>query len=344
MNVAAQVSAAQRAAGGKFDPIMLEVIRSLLIAIMDEAEINLSRTAFSPIVYEVKDYCIGLLDKTGRTIAQSRGSVPTFMADLGDPVADGLEIYGPDGIDPGDVLIMNYSDVCGQHLNNIVIYVPVHHDGELIGFVASRAHWTDVGGKISGSVCTDSTEIFQEGIQLRTLKVYKRGEPDPEIMRVIRHNVRYPDQCFGDMEAQIAACELGRRRYLALVQKYGFGLVQECIQAIWDQCEAITRERIRGLPDGTYVGESFLDSDGVDMDKTLPLKIKVIVDGDNIIVDYSELAPQTQGPMNAGCSGGVSAAKVAIKSALMPSVAPNDGTFRPISVILPPGTIMSAKD
>ena len=344
MNVAAQVSAAQRAAGGKFDPIMLEVIRSLLIAIMDEAEINLSRTAFSPIVYEVKDYCIGLLDKTGRTIAQSRGSVPTFMADLGDSVADGLEIYGPDGIHPGDVLIMNYSDVCGQHLNNIVIYVPIHHESELIGFVASRAHWTDVGGKISGSVCTDSTEIFQEGIQLRTLKVYKRGEPDPEIMRVIRHNVRYPDQCFGDMEAQIAACELGRRRYLALVQKYGFGLVQECIQAIWDQCEAITRERIRGLPDGTYVGESFLDSDGVDMDKTLPLKIKVIVDGDNIIVDYSELAPQTPGPMNAGCSGGVSAAKVAIKSALMPSVAPNDGTFRPISVILPPGTIMSAQN
>jgi N-methylhydantoinase B len=344
MNVAAQVDAPQRAAGGKFDPIMLEVIRSLLIAIMDESEINLSRTAFSPIVYEVKDYCIGLLDETGRTIAQSRGSVPTFMADLGDSVADGLEIYGLDSIHPGDVLITNYSDVCGQHLNNIVIYVPIHHEGELIGFVASRAHWTDVGGKISGSVCTDSTEIFQEGIQLRTLKVYKRGEPDPEIMRVIRHNVRYPDQCFGDMEAQIAACELGRRRYLALVQKYGFGFVQECIQAIWDQCEAIARERIRSLPDGTYVGESFLDSDGVDMDKTLPLKIKVIVKGDNIVVDYSELAPQTPGPMNAGYSAGVSAAKVAIKSALMPSLAPNDGTFRPISVVLPPGTIMSAQN
>jgi N-methylhydantoinase B len=344
MNVAVRPGAPARAAGAKFDPIMLEVIRSLLVAIMDEAEINLSRTAFSPIVYEVKDYCIGLLDKTGRTIAQSRGSVPTFMADLGDPVADGLEIYGPDGIHPGDVLIMNYSDVCGQHLNNIVIYVPVHHDDNLIGFVASRAHWTDVGGKISGSVCTDTTEIFQEGIQLRTLKVYKRGEPDPEIMRVIRHNVRYPDQCFGDMDAQIAACELGRRRYLALVQKYGLNLVQECIQAIWDQCEAIARDRIRNLPDGVYVGEAFLDSDGVDMEKTLPIKIKVIVDGDAITVDYSELAPQTPGPMNAGYSGGVSAAKVAIKSALMPTLAPNDGTFRPIKVVLPPGTIMSAQN
>jgi N-methylhydantoinase B len=344
MIVGGQDTKPHGAAADKFDPIMLEVIRSLLIAIMDESEINLSRTAFSPIVYEVKDYCIGLLDETGRTIAQSRGSVPTFMADLGDSVADGLEIYGPDGIHPGDVLIMNYSDVCGQHLNNIVIYVPVHHDDKLIGFVASRAHWTDVGGKISGSVCTDSTEIFQEGLQLRTLKVYKRGQPDPEIMRVIRHNVRYPDQCFGDMDAQIAACELGRRRYLALIQKYGLDLVQGCIRAIWDQCEAIARERIRRLPDGIYVGESFLDSDGVDMDKTLPLKIKVIVKGHNITVDYSELAPQTPGPMNAGYSAGVSAAKVAIKSALMPTLAPNDGTFRPISVVLPPGTIMSAQN
>jgi N-methylhydantoinase B len=181
-------------------------------------------------------------------------------------------------------------------------------------------------------------------VQLRTLKVYKRGESDPEIMRVIRHNVRYPDQCFGDMEAQIAACELGRRRYLALVQKYGLVLVQECIHAIWDQCEAIARERIRSLPDGIYVGESFLDNDGVDLDRTLPLRIKVTVKGDNITVDYSELAPQTPGPMNAGYSAGVSAAKVAIKSALMPSVAPNDGTFRPISVVLPPGTIMSAQN
>ena len=344
MNVALEAAVPHKAATAKFDPIMLEVIRSLLVAIMDECEINLSRTAFSPIVYEVKDYCIGLLDKTGRTIAQSRGSVPTFMADLGDPVTDGLEIYGADGIHPGDVLIMNYSDVCGQHLNNIVIYVPVHHDGELIGFVASRAHWTDVGGKISGSVCTDSTEIFQEGLQLRTLKVYKRGEPDPEIMRVIRHNVRYPDLSFGDMEAQIAACELGRRRYIALLQKYGLVRVEECIHTIWDQSEAIARDRIRSLPDGTYIGESFLDSDGVDMDKTLPLRIKVVVQGETITVDYSELAPQTPGPMNAGYSAGVSAAKVAIKSALMPGLAPNDGTFRPISVILPPGTIMSAKD
>jgi N-methylhydantoinase B len=328
----------------KFDPIMLEVIRSLLVAIMDECEINLSRTAFSPIIYEIKDYCIGLLDREGRTIAQSRGSVPTFCADLGDPVRDGIEIYGYSGIEPGDVLLMNYSEICGQHLNNMVVYLPVHWQGEIVGFVASRAHWTDVGGRVPGSVSTDTTEIFQEGLQIRTVKVYKRGQPDPEILRIIRHNVRYPDQCFGDMEAQLAACELGRQRFVALIEKYGWKLVDDCIHAIWDQCEAVARAQIRALPDGVYIGESFLDDDGVNLGQTIPIKIKVVVEGDTLTIDYSDLAPQTVGPMNAGRSGGMSAAKVAFKSALVPNIAPNEGTFRPVKIILPPGTIMSAVD
>jgi N-methylhydantoinase B len=328
----------------KFDPIMLEVVRNLLIATMDECEINLSRTAFSPIIYEVKDYCIGLLDHEGNTVAQSRGSVPTFMADLGDSVRDGLAIYGADGIQPGDVLLMNYSEVCGQHLNNVVVYLPVHLEGRLIGFMASRAHWSDVGGRVSGSVSTDTTEIFQEGLQLRSIKVYKRGKPDEEILRIIRHNVRLPEASMGDMEAQIAACEIGRQRYIALIQKYGWDTVNGCVHAMWDQCEALMREQIRQIPDGTYVGESFLDDDGVTFDKTIPIRIKVIVHGDSLTVDYSELAPQTPGPMNAGYSAGLSAAKVAIKSAIVPNVPATEGTFRPIKVVLPPGTIMSAVD
>ena len=108
------------------DPVTLEIIRNLTIAILDEGEINLERTAFSPIIYEVKDYCIGLLDRQGRTIAQSRGGIPTFMADLGEPVRDGLEIYGEAGMEPGDILLINYAGVCGQHLNNIVLYMPIH--------------------------------------------------------------------------------------------------------------------------------------------------------------------------------------------------------------------------
>lgn len=338
------VAAKPSVAKAKFDPIMLEVIRSLLVAMMDECEINLSRTAFSPIIYEVKDYCIGLLDKECRTIAQSRGSVPTFMADLGHSVRDGLEIYGENGFQPGDVLLMNFSDICGQHLNNMVVYVPIFLKEKLIGFMASRAHWSDVGGKNPGSWCSDSTEIFQEGIQFRSLKVYKGGKPDPEILRVIKHNVRFPDMSLGDMEAQIAACETGRQRFVALIEKYGWDVVNDCIHAMWAQCDALARAQIRAMPDGVFVGESFLDDDGVTRDKTIPIRISVIVKGDTLTIDYSEMAPQTPGPMNCGFSAGISAAKVAMKSALVPDVAANDGTFRALNVILPPGTLLSAVD
>jgi N-methylhydantoinase B len=324
------------------DPVTLEIIRNLTIAILDEGEINLERTAFSPIIYEVKDYCIGLLDRQGRTIAQSRGGIPTFMADLGEPVRDGLEIYGEAGMEPGDILLINYSGVCGQHLNNIVLYMPIHWQGQLIGFAATRAHWTDVGGRVLGSHATDTTEIYQEGLQLRTVKVYKRGQPDEEILRIIRHNIRFPELSFGDMAAQIAACSLVSERWLAMVKKYGWPVVEASVHAIWDQSEAFVRQQIRGLPDGRYAAESFLDDDGVNPDRTIPIKVAVTIRGDEIEIDFTGIAAQTPGPMNSGRSGGLAAARVAFKSAITPRLPPNEGAFRPLKVVLPEGTVISA--
>ena len=334
--------AAPAAAG--IDPVTLEIVRTLLIALLDEGEINLSRTAFSPIIYEVKDYCIGLLDREGRTIAQSRGGIPTFMADLGEPVRDGIAIYGADGFAPGDVMLMNFSGVCGQHLNNVVIYVPVHWQGELIGFAATRAHWTDVGGRVAGSFPTDTTEIFQEGIQLRSIKIEKAGRRDEELMRVIRHNIRFPELSFGDMEAQIAACTLSARRFSEMIAKYGWDVMQSCIHAIWDQSEAIVRRQIMALPDGRYAAASYLDDDGVDFGRTLPVEVAVIIAGDTLEIDFTGTSAQTRGPMNSGRSGGLAAARVAFKSAIVPNLPPNEGVFRALRVTLPPGTIISATD
>jgi N-methylhydantoinase B len=328
----------------RVDPVTQEIVRNLLIAILDEGEINLSRTAFSPIIYEVKDYCVGLVDREGRTIAQSRGGIPTFMADLGEPVRDGIAIYGLDGFDPGDVLLMNYAAVCGQHLNNVVVYVPVHWKGELIGFAATRAHWTDVGGRVAGSFSTDTTEIFQEGLQLRSIKIHKKGKPDEELMRVIRHNIRFPELSFGDMAAQIAACTLSAQRYHEMVGKYGWDVIESCIHTIWDQSEAFVRKQISALPDGRYSADSFLDDDGVVFDKTLAVAVQVIIDGDEMEIDFTGTARQSRGPMNAGRSGGLAAARVAFKSAVVPNLPPNEGVFRPLRVTLPEGTIISATD
>lgn len=326
------------------DPVTLEIVRNLLIAILDEGEINLSRTAFSPIIYEVKDYCVGLLDRDCNTIAQSRGGITTFMADLGVPVGDGLEIYGPDGFQPGDVLLINYAGICGQHLNNMVLYMPVHHEGELIGFAATRAHWTDIGGRVSGSFSTDTTEIFQEGLQLRSVKVHKAGVPDEEVLRIIRHNIRFPELSFGDMAAQIACCRLIVQRVGELVARYGWPLIQECIRITWDQSEAFVRRQIAELPDGRYEAASFLDDDGVDPDRTLVIRAAVTVRGDELEIDFTGTAGQTPGPVNAGRSGGMAAAKVAFKSAVMPWLPPNEGAFRPLKVVLPEGTVISAVD
>jgi N-methylhydantoinase B len=326
------------------DPIMVSVIRSLMVAIMDECEINLSRTAISPLIYEGKDYCIGLLARNTDTIVQSRGSVPTFMSDLGVPVQDALHLYGEDGIHPGDVFLMNYADICGQHLNNMVLYAPVHLRDRLIGFVATRAHWTDVGGKNPGSASTNATEIFQEGIQFRTVKIIKRGERCPEIQRMVRHNTRYPELVLGDMEAQIAAVELGCRRYLALIERYGWDTIEGCIEDLWDRSEALARERIRAIPDGTYVAEAFLDDDGIDADTIIPLKVAVIIQGDTFTVDFSDFPPQTVGPMNSGGNVAASVARVAFKSAISPEGPATEGTFRPVKVIIPDGTILSAKN
>jgi N-methylhydantoinase B len=326
------------------DPVTQEIVRNLLIAILDEGEINLSRTAFSPIIYEVKDYCIGLLDREGRTIAQSRGGIPTFMADLGEPVRDGIAIYGEDGFEPGDVLLMNYAAVCGQHLNNVVIYMPVHWEGKLIGFAATRAHWTDVGGRVAGSFSTDTTEIFQEGLQLRSIKIHKRGVPDEELMRVIRHNIRFPELSFGDMAAQVAACTLSAQRYHEMITKYGWDVLEACIHTIWDQSEAFVRKQISALPDGRYTADSYLDNDGVDLDKTLEVAVAVIISGDVLEIDFTGTAKQSRGPMNAGRSGGLAAARVAFKSAVVPNLPPNEGVFRALRVTLPEGTIISAVD
>jgi N-methylhydantoinase B len=328
----------------RVDPVTLEIIRNLLIAILDEGEINLSRTAFSPIIYEVKDYCVGLLDAQCQTIAQSRGGITTFMADLGMPVSDGLSIYGENGFERDDVVLMNYSSVCGQHLNNMVLYIPVIHEGKLIAFAATRAHWTDIGGRVSGSFATDTTEIFQEGLQLRSVKVYKAGVPDEEILRVIRHNIRFPELSFGDMAAQIACCKLVVRRLEELIARYGWDLIQECIRMTWDHSEAYVRRQIAELPDGRYEAASFLDDDGVDPDKTLEIRVAVTISGDEIEIDFTGTADQTPGPSNMGRSGGISAAKVAFKSAVFPWLPPNEGAFRPLQVGLPDGTVISAVD
>src|SRR6185503_12469639 len=188
----------------RIDPITLEVVRYSLVAMMDETEANLTRTAFSTIIREYKDYCVGLVTAKGETIAQGRGSIPTFVADLGSPVLDGIDMWGED-INEGDFLINNYAGVGGQHLNNVVMYTPIRWKGKTVAFSSLRTHWPDIGG---GHQVRATTEIYQEGIQFRNAKIYANDKINIELERLIRYNTRKSEDTFGDLEAQIAGCRL----------------------------------------------------------------------------------------------------------------------------------------
>lgn len=328
----------------KIDPITIEVVNNALAAIAEEITINLARTAHSTIVYEVQDFCTGLLDADGRLVAQAPGGLPLFVGDLDAAVGDGIAIHGRNGFAAGDVILTNHTGTCGQHLNNVVVYTPAFFEGELIGFAATRAHWTDVGGRLAGGFLTDAVSSFEEGIQIRSVKLYRAGKPDEDLLRILKHNIRHPEASFGDLHAQIGACRMAERRLQELYSSYGRKAVRGAIETGWDQAERIVRSRIAEFPEGSYSAESFLDDDGVDIGVRVPIRVKVTVKERGLTIDFSGMSPQVRGPINSGIAAGRAAARLALKYLVAPDVMANEGCFRPLEVILPEGTLISARE
>ena len=324
-------------------PITVEVVRNAIVAYSDEMANALAKSAYNPMIYEVRDYCCGLIDTQGRMISQNRGGLPIFLADLGIAVEDGIRKYGLDGFHPGDVLVMNHGATCGQHLNNVVVYSPCFHNGELVAFAANRAHWVDIGGARQGFGSAATTDIFAEGLQMRSLKIFEAGKRNETLWQIISDNIRYPDSSLGDLRAQIASCNVGARRYSELVGRYGRDTVEACIHEVWDQAERAARAVVEAMPDGVYSAETFLDNDGREMDKPLRVKVTVTIKGSTMTVDFSEMQPQGPGPLNSGRSGGIAGARVAFKALTSPDLDVNEGCFRPLDVILPEGTMLSAR-
>ena len=324
-------------------PITVEVVRNAVVAYADEMAMALCKSAYNMMIYEVRDFCCGLIDTSGRMISQNRGGLPIFLADLGVAVEDGIAKFGLDGFEPGDVVIMNHAGVCGQHLNNVVLYAPCFVDGALVAFAASRAHWVDIGGMRIGFGSYLTSEVFAEGLQMRSLKIYEAGKRNETLWQMIRDNTRFPDAALGDMRAQIACCQLGARRYGELIGRYGRPTVEAAIDRIWTQADAKVRSVVEKIPDGTYTAESFLDNDGRTLDKPIPVRVKVEVQGSEFTVDFTGMSPQTPGPLNSGLSGGIAAARVAFKALTSPDLDVNEGCFRALTVISPEGTIVNAK-
>ena len=325
------------AAAEATDPVTAEIIRNALIAITDEMKTNLMRTAYNPIIYEALDYTVGLFDAQGNTISIGLG-LPMFIRGLSDAIKAKLAFYGADGIEPEDILLTNDAYIMGSHLNHMIFTLPIFHDGELVAFASSMAHWQDVGGTLGGQ----TRDIYSEGLQLPIVKIFKRGVQDPELTEIIRSNVRLPELAMGDFRAQVAAIRTGQRRANALFERYGKDAVLASIRNIYDQSERLARAAVKTIPDGTYEAESFMDDDGVGSDP-VPIKVRVVVSGETMTIDLSEVSRQVAGYFNSGATAGRSAAQVAFKCLTTPRLYPiNDGSFRPLSVILPPGRVVSA--
>jgi N-methylhydantoinase B len=329
-------------------PITAEIIRHTLLAIPNQIDVNITRTAYSPLVYEYKDYAVGIVDAEGRLISQSSGGIPLFVANaLGTAVRDGLDVQGRETIRPGDVIFSNDPATLGQHLNNVVMYTPVFTDADgrdLFGFMAVLVHWIDIGGMVPGSCAPVGTrEIFQEGIQFRSVKLWSAGQRNDDIYRIIECNTRLPKMLMGDVESQLAGCLKGRDLIAALIARYGADAARRSVQLMWNRSEQAARDAVRALPDGTYTAESFLDNDGAVLDRNVPVRIAVHVRGDEMTVDFSDISEQVVGSINSGREGGaVTVARIAFKYLVSPDEPVNDGMFRPLRIVIPDGKFLSA--
>lgn len=326
---------------GKLDAVTLEVIRNALPAVANEMAADLQRTSYNMMIYEVRDFCTALIDPNGELISQNVGGVSHFVADLGVIITDGMRRYGAKGFKPGDVLITNHQAVAGQHLNNIVIYMPYFYKGELLMFTMVRAHWIDIGGTSTGfGAGPQVADPWFEGLQLDQLKIYEAGELNETLYRVIKDNIRFPESSLGDMKSQMAACRLAARRMDELFEKYGHDTILRAIDTIFDETERKCRNVVSALPDGVYEASASIDDDGVRKGEPVPIHVKVTIKGSGMTIDLSGCSLERKAGINSRTLAG---ARVAYKALTGPLDPVNEGSFRALEVIIPEGNIMMAR-
>jgi len=320
------------------DPITTEIVRNGVLAVTEEMKTNLMRTAYNTIIYEALDFTVGLFTPAGETVSIGIG-LPMFIRGMAETVKAKINYFGRENILPGDIYVTNDAYITGSHLNHVTFTLPIFDEEELVGFSCCMAHWVDIGGVIGGM----TMDIWSEGLQLPILKYQSEGVVNTDLEEIIKMNVRIPARAMGDLRAQITAVKTGERRFLELVRRYGKDAVHDSIAAIMDHAEAAARKRTLAIPDGVYEAESFLDDDGVDVGKKIPIRIKITIEGDEATIDLSDVSEQVRGFFNSGVTTGHACAQVAFKCITSPTDYPiNDGAFRNLKTIVPMGKVISA--
>jgi N-methylhydantoinase B len=319
-----------------FDAVTLEVLWTRIISIVDEAAKAIVRTSFSTLSNEANDFACVLTDARGHALAQNSGSIPSFIGTLPATVRHFLRELGPDRLHPGDVLITNDAWMGTGHMSDVSVVKPIFHRDRLVAFSATTAHMPDIGGRVRA---IEAREVFEEGLHIPLAKLVHAGRTDDTLVQLIRANVRTPDMTIGDIWAQAGANALMERRVRALLDDYRLDGFAALGDELFGRSERAMRDAIKAVPDGTY--RYGFRTDGVDV--PFDFKIALTVRGDEIIADYTGTSPQQPRAINCVYAYTYAMTAYAIRCALLPALANNEGMYRPMTVTAPGGSLLNPR-
>jgi N-methylhydantoinase B len=330
------------------DPVTLAVLKGRLEQIVDEMDVTLYRSAFNPIIAEARDACHGLYHAaTGATLVQGGKGLPIFVGAMAfavkaviDKIAADVR-EGREGVGHGDTYLFNDPYDGGTHLNDFRLVRPIFRDGALFCWLASVGHWLDIGGNVPGGFNARATESFQEGVRIPPVKLIRAGRVDQDILAILAANSRVPTSNYGDLNGQLNALDLGERRLRDLLDEHGEETIAFAFEAFTRRAEALMRDAIEAIPDGTYAFEDFLDNDGI-TDAPLRIALDLTVAGDGMTLDFSRSSPPCAGPLNIAHATAVACCYVALKHAF-PDVPANAGCLAPITFVIPDTTLLGVK-
>jgi N-methylhydantoinase B len=316
------------------DPITLEVLWNRLLSVVNEQQVTLMRTAFSTVVRESQDLACGVFDTRGSMIAQSLTGTPGHINAMATGVRHFLKAYPAETLQAGDVLITNDPWQTAGQINDMTILTPVFKDARVVGYFASTCHAPDIGGHIFSG---EAREIYEEGLRIPITKLFIRDEPNHELFKIIRANVRTPNETIGDLYAQTSSNAVGARELLHFMEEFGLDSIDPLADEIISRSERAMRDALRTLPNGHYENESW--SDG--FDEPIRIRVAVTIEDEDLFIDFAGSSPQSSRGINVVLNYTHAYASFAIKAAVSPEVPHNEGAFRPVHVTAPPGCILN---
>jgi N-methylhydantoinase B len=327
------------------DTLTLSVIQAALQQVCDEMDLAFSRAAFSPVIAEANDRSDGIYSaKDGALIAQGNQGLPVFVGVMQYSTRTVIEMISDGRCLPpqeGDIYIVNDPYLGGTHLMDVRFLMPVYRQGKIFCWLSNTGHWPDIGGAVPGGFSASATAVEQEGLRLPPVKLFKKGELDPEIFAIISSNIRVADQRIGDVKAQAAALLVGRERLTEILDRYGDETVNEAIGELRRRAAEQMRAEIAAIPDGTYRSKAFIDSDGV-VDEPLTIALTVEKKNGTLSFDFAGSSKPCAGPMNSVLATTLSSVYLAMRH-IFPDVPINAGAFEPLIVQRPEGTFLDAR-